>query len=396
MHQRDEILAFADALFDLDRSRPALARFAHIRPREIVSCASPDDVRTALARGGAFAVRSGGHDFAGRSSTTGMLIDLSPMDEIVIDETMVTVGAGVKLGPLYDALAAHGRTVAAGCGPTVGISGLTLGGGIGILGRRHGLTCDQLVSAQVVLAHGRIVECDAGREPDLFWALRGAGGARFGVVTRLVLKTVPAPRTTVFDVVLPRARAHDLIADWQRWAPHAPEELAASLLVTTSAAHVFGAYLGGRDEAARELSRFDAPAQIEELDLRAAKQWLADHGPGEELPYSRSAFFAAPLPVDPPLDCQLDFMPLGGAFNRVAADATAYPHRDALFCLHLEANDHETVDRGFAAVEPYSTGGVYPNFAEPQRDSWDPAYHLGNRERLLQIKAAYDTDGVFS
>ena len=82
VHQRDEILAFADALFDLDRSRPALARFAHIRPREIVSCTSPDDVRVALARGGEFAVRSGGHDFAGRSSTTGMLIDLSPMDEI--------------------------------------------------------------------------------------------------------------------------------------------------------------------------------------------------------------------------------------------------------------------------------------------------------------------------
>ena len=115
-----------------------------------------------------------------------------------------------------------------------------------------------------------------------------------------------------------------------------------------------------------------------------------------ERPFSRSAFFAQPLPIDPPLDCKLDFMPLGGAFNRVAPEATAYPHRDALFCLHLEATDEETVDRAFATVEPYSTGGVYPNFPEARRAVWDPAYHLGNRERLLQIRAAYDPDGRFS
>ena len=98
----------------------------------------------------------------------------------------------------------------------------------------------------------------------------------------------------------------------------------------------------------------------------------------------------------PPLDCKLDFMPLGGAFNRIASDATAYAHRDALFCLHLEAGDQATVDRVFAHVEPYSTGGIYPNFPEPGRDVWDPAYHLGNRERLLDIRAAYDPDGLFS
>ena len=104
----------------------------------------------------------------------------------------------------------------------------------------------------------------------------------------------------------------------------------------------------------------------------------------------RSAFFARP--IDPPLDCKLDFMPLGGAFNRIAPDATAYPHRDALFCLHLEAADQATVDGVFAL--PYD--GVYPNFPEPGRDVWDPAYHLGNRERLLDIRDIYDPDGLFS
>ena len=134
------------------------------------------------------------------------------MDEITLDGELATIGAGARLGNIYDALAAHGRTIVAGCGPTVGISGLLLGGGIGILGRRHGLTCDQLVSAQVVLADGRIVECDDNHHPDLFWALRGAGGARFGVVTRFTVKTLPAERTTVFDIVLPRDPA--LIERW--------------------------------------------------------------------------------------------------------------------------------------------------------------------------------------
>ena len=176
VHLRAEILAFADALYDLDRSRPAIKRFAHVRPSRIVACETPEQVATALRASEEVAIRSGGHCFAGHSSTTGTLIDVTPMDEVTLDGESATIGAGARLGNIYDALAAHGRTIVAGCGPTVGISGLLLGGGIGILGRRHGLTCDQLVSAQVVLADGRIVECDDDHHPDLFWALRGAGG----------------------------------------------------------------------------------------------------------------------------------------------------------------------------------------------------------------------------
>src|SRR5438105_2923317 len=98
------------------------------------------------------------------------------MDEVSVSGGTVTVGAGARLGDIYDALAAHGRTIAAGCGPTVGIAGLTLGGGLGILGRSHGLTADQVVAARAVFADGRIVDCDGDRNEDLFWALRGAGG----------------------------------------------------------------------------------------------------------------------------------------------------------------------------------------------------------------------------
>ena len=382
-------LALADALYDLDRSRPALARFAPIRPRRVVECGTPEQVATALRAGGELAIRSGGHCFAGRSSTSGTLIDVGPLDHVRLEGERATIGAGARLGAIYDALAEHGRTIVAGCGPTVGIAGLTLGGGIGVLGRLYGLTCDRLVSAQVVLADGRIVHTDD--HPDLLWALKGAGGGRFGVVTELTFETIPAPRTTVFDVVVPRTAA--VVADWQAWAPFAPDELAASLLVLDDHAHVFGAYAGPREEATRLLERLDGDGTLEELEFRAAKQWLADNGPddGRERPFSRSGFFTQP--IAPPLDCKLDFMPLGGAFNRVAPDATAYPHRDALFCLHVEAAEEGTVDR---IMDALPSVGVYPNFPEPGRPVWDPAYHRGNRERLLALRDAYDPDGLLS
>lgn len=397
VHRAEEILAVADALHELARARPAIARFAHLKPQRIVACATPEDVAEALQTSDSIAIRSGGHCFAGRSSTTGTLIDVGPLDRIELDGELVTVGAGAKLGAMYDALEPTGRTVVAGCGPTVGIAGLLLGGGIGILGRKHGLTCDQLVRAQVVLADGRIVEASEDEHPDLFWALKGAGGSRFGVATRFTLRTVPAPATTVFDIVLPFAR--ETIAEWQRWAPHAPDELAASLLVVDGDIHIFGAYLGERDDALDQLVRHaDGDARVEQLPFRAAKRWLAEHGPAatEELPYSRSAFFARPLPVDPPAAGKLDFMPLGGAFARIAPDATAYAHRDALFCVHVEAADQAGADRAIEALLPHSTGGVYPNFPEPERPVWDPAYHLGNRARLLAIRDTYDPDGLFS
>jgi FAD/FMN-containing dehydrogenase len=105
---------------------------------------------------------------------------------------VATVGAGARLGDLYDTLQEHGLTIPAGCGPSVGIAGLTLGGGLGILGRKYGLTSDHLLGAQVVLADGRVVECDDDHDEGLFWALRGAGGRQFGAVTTLVFRTVSA------------------------------------------------------------------------------------------------------------------------------------------------------------------------------------------------------------
>ena len=196
--------------------RPAIPRFDDVRPAAVVLCDGPEDVAATLAlarsAGLPVAVRSGGHCFAGRSTTEGVVIDVSPLDRSRSRATRATIGAGARLGDVYDALDAHGLTIAGGCGPTVGIAGLTLGGGLGILGRLHGLTSDRLRAAEVVLADGRLVSCDADAEADLFWALRGAGGGRFGVVTSLVFDDDPGPAARrAFELVWPPAAAASLI-----------------------------------------------------------------------------------------------------------------------------------------------------------------------------------------
>lgn len=226
-----------------DARRPAIARYRDVRPRAVVRCAAVHDVlRTvAFARetGTSVVPRGGGHCFAGRSSISdGIVLDLSRLDTITVgDDGRATIGAGAQLGQVYEALHRQGRTLPLGCGLTVGIAGLTLGGGLGLLGRRHGLTCDSLVSAQVVLSDGRLVDCDTNREPDLFWALRGAGGGQFGVATSFVFATVAEPRITRFEAHWPQVRAAAVVAAWQSWAPDAPDDVTANLTVSAEPGH---------------------------------------------------------------------------------------------------------------------------------------------------------------
>src|SRR5918996_5026849 len=186
---------------DYDLAYRALnARFDDVRPRAIVGCGNPQDcaeaIRFATRKGMAVATRGGGHCFGGRSSTEGLLVDVTPMHSVEISGDAVTVGGGSRLGGVYGSLLEQDLTIPAGSCPSVGIAGLALGGGLGIIGQRYGLTSDHLLGAQIVLADGRIVECDEHHEEDLFWALRGAGAGNFGVVTSLTFGTIPAPAAT--------------------------------------------------------------------------------------------------------------------------------------------------------------------------------------------------------
>ena len=408
--------------------QPADVRYAGIRPRLVVRCASAADVAAAIgyARAAELPVvpRGGGHCFAGRSSTEGVLLDLSTMDDVTVaDDGTAVIGAGARLAAVYAALHANGRTLPAGCGPTVGIAGLTLGGGIGLLGRTHGLTCDRLVGATVVLADGSVTDCAADREPELFWALRGAGGGQFGVVTALRFATVAEPSATRFEWCWSGPAIAEVIATWQDWAPVAPDDLTAGLTVvaepdTPPRAVLFGA-------------AFRAPAATAELVREfAAGCGVPPDGDGTvhgELPYSalkgtfaeppddtgvriRSEFFAKQLRsptidrlltalTEPPAGetRRLTFTPMGGAVNRVGPEATAFVHRDQRFQLeHVGEPASGWVDHSWRIAHADGTGRVYPNFPDPALTDSATAYYGTNLARLVSVKRSYDPDRVFA
>jgi FAD/FMN-containing dehydrogenase len=385
--------------------KPALPLYDDIRPAAIARCTSPSDVAEALsyARSANLPLtpRGGGHCFAGRSSTTGLMLDLSPLSTITVEPTgaLATVGAGARLASVYRELHEYGLTIPAGCGPTVGIAGLTLGGGLGLLGRRYGLTCDRLVAATVVLADGNIVTCDADQEPDLFWALRGAGGGQFGVVTSLTFAAVPAPAATRFKLTWPRTHAPEVIAAWQSWAPDAPDDLTASLTVNAHRAEIFGATLTTFDPG-------PLAALSPEIDLRADLSWpalkasLSEGEPDNRIIHSKSEFFRSPLPPDVITQllnagCELNFTPMGGAYNRIPVEATAFAHRTERFLLEHAGPDRNAVRRSWSIAHAYASGAVYPNFPDPDLTDWPTAYHGPNYARLRDLKAKYDPAGVF-
>lgn len=423
--------------------RPQMARFAHVQPMAVVYARHASDVATTLEfirqQGLPFAVRSGRHDFAGHSTSAGVVLDVSMIDHVRVAGGRAMVGAGARLGDAYRRLDESGRTLPGGCGATVGIAGLTLGGGLGVLGRRHGLLCDQLRAATLVLADGSTVTCDDDRDSDLFWALRGAGHGHFGVVTELAYDTIPSPPCVVFAVQWDGAQVVDVVNSWQRWAPGQAERLAASLLLNAPAepgepvrATLLGAAHDTDADAARELLRGfatdvgSAPtrSQLWEAPWLEAKEFLADIAPGDDAGpvYSKSEFHRAPLPPDAVDELiaalaerraagearELDFSPWGGAYNAASPTATAFPHRDARFLLKHAATLTATgpaqaelatpgpwCQRSWEIAHRHGTGGVYPNFPDDELADPGTAYFGANLGRLRGIKRAYDPASFF-
>jgi FAD/FMN-containing dehydrogenase len=436
-------------------SPPAFnARFRDVLPLAIVSCASPQDVAEAISlarrHGLELVTRAGGHSFAGHSSTRGVLVDVTPMRSVTVAGGVATVGAGARLGEVYEALEEHDLTIPGGTCPPVGVAGLTLGGGLGILGRKYGVTSDHLVGAEVVLADGRILHCDDHHEEELFWALRGAGAGTLGVVTSLVFRAVPAPPTTTnLHLAWPYAQAAAVIGAWQRWAPTAPDELAASLKITAGddpdrppAVDIYAAFHGPRADAAKLVEELVGRVGSEPTATRLTpmtwpqtRKFWAELGDTAEEPggsstpepseepclYARSEFFARPLPAEAVgglLEAwvegrtagesrELDFMPWGGAYNRRPPDATAFVHRDQLFQLkHAvvldpeappanQAAAHRAATRSWASIHRWGSGRVFQNFADPDLEHWAEAYYGPNCDRLVQVKTRYDPANLF-
>lgn len=397
--------------------RPVNPAYRDVHPKLVVRCRSVSDVVNAISyartTGARLTPRGGGHCFAGRSSTDGIVLDLSGLNTIVVtSDHVATIGAGARLRQVYEELHTHGRTLPAGCGPTVGITGLTLGGGIGLLGRKYGLTCDRLLGAQLVLADGTIIDCDQDRHADLFWALRGAGGGQFGVVTSLRFSTVPEPTTTRIEAHWSGADLGELVAAWQAWAPDAPDDLTVNLSLRCDAGVPVEATLFGAstlDEAAtRELLPEFITSTVElrpKLPYYQLKSSFADAG---ELPASRSEFFAHSL-TDSTLASllaqlteptatgrrELSFTTMGGAY-RIPEDATAFAHRNERFLLeHITETDTTWLDNSWTTAHADGSGRVYPNFPDAALADWRTAYHAGNYPRLAAIKNTYDPHRFF-
>ena len=242
----------------------ANARYSDARSLAVLRARSVSDVRQAVlwcARNGVrIAARSGGHSYAGYSTLDGgLVVDLSGRAGVAIaaDRRTVEVGAGAPLIDLYSALARRGLTVPAGSCPTVGVGGLALGGGVGLASRALGTTCDNLVSLTVVTADGRALVCDPRRNADLFWACRGGGGGNFGIATSLTFRTHRVGVASYFFASFPWSDAAEVVAAWQRWAPHAPDELFSICSLSTGSGSptvtVFGQYMGSTAALRRAL-----------------------------------------------------------------------------------------------------------------------------------------------
>lgn len=403
------------------------------RPALIARCANTADVVAAVnfarAHGLGVAVRGGGHSAAGLAVADGALVvDLTPMRRVDVDPAARVARAqgGATWADFDQATAAHGLASTGGAISTTGIGGLTLGGGIGWLMRRHGLACDHLIGAEVVTADGRVVRTSETENPELLWGLRGGGG-NFGVVTEFTFRLHPIGQILGGMIIHPIARAPEALRAYRAFTASAPDEVSAfaGLMTTPDGMRVMAVIMGyaGDDLAAGErvlapLRSFGPPlADMVQPMPYTALQTMLDEGFPAGLPVYWRSHFLKDIPDDlldtlcdrfagvtSPLSALL-IEHLGGAVARVPRDATAFDHRDARYNLAIIARWPDPAlaapsiawTRGvWDATAPHALG-VYVNYLgvgesdERVRAAYGPAKY----DRLAKLKARYDPDNAF-
>ncbi|MEW2031511.1 FAD-binding oxidoreductase [Streptomyces roseifaciens] len=435
-------------------------RFDGLRPAGIAYVANVQDVRECLAfarrHSTLISIRSGGHSYAGWSSGTDRLVvDVSRLKSVrTPDSRTAVIGAGAKLIDVQTVLAGQGATLPSGSCPTVGISGLALGGGHGVTSRAHGLTCDSLTGATLVTADGKVLDCDAERNAGLFWALRGAGNGNFGVVTELRFRTRAAADGVTGYVSWPWSRAADVIRAWQEWGPSRPDEIWSSCDLSAAAGgsprvSVSAYSLGTHGDLANALDllvskvggasngvRLRRRAHLDMVrayagcsDRSRAQCHLPGRTPGRdtagtlqrETYGARSDFYDRSLNVAgiQALTGQVErfgrgggsggvsvqLTALGGAVNRVQPLATAFVHRRSRFLAqylsHWAAGGSGSsqaswLDGTHAAMRRHASGAAYQNYADAGLKDWRKAYYGGAEGRLTKLKHQYDPNRLFA
>lgn len=416
-------------------------RFDAFRPLAVVYCASVADVQRTIGWSRRHAIRiaprAGGHSYGGYSSVPGgVVVDVSRLAQVLPRAAhQASVGAGARLIDVYAGLWQHGVTIPAGSCASVGIGGQVLGGGIGFLSRKLGTTSDNLLQLTLVTADGQARTCSAHENADLYWASCGGGGGNFGVATGFTFRTTPVSTVSTFTAEWPWAQAKAVIAAWQAWAPHAPDELFSVCNLSSGggapAVRAVGQLVGsaGRLHALLgPLVSTGAPGRVtvkERSYLEAVGYW-AGCGPVSEChlePFgklaratfaAKSDYVARPLPSAAlrtivaaieraPGSGSLLLDSYGGALNRVPGAATAFVHRDALCSLQYLAywsGAQSAANLGWlrsfsAAMRPYVSGESYVNYIDPDLAGRPQAYYGENLRRLVSIKRRYDPDDVF-
>jgi len=423
-----------------DRSRLLYnTRYDAYQPLAVVRCRTVSDVQKTIAwarrHGIRIAPRSGGHSYGGYSSSPGgVIVDVSPLARVSVRAGhRAVIGAGAKLIDVYAGLAAHGAAIPAGSCATVGIGGQALGGGIGFLSRKLGTMSDNLLSLTLVTADGEARTCSPTENQDLYWASRGGGGGNFGIATEYTFRTAPISSVATFVAEWPWPQAKTVIAAWQAWAPHAPDELFSVCNVSSAPSiHVSGQLIGTTTRLRALLGPLvnaGTPTLVKLTQrrfLEAAEYW-AGCGPVSECrleplggltratfaaksdyvrrPLSASATTAIVQAIQrAPVRGSLLLDSYGGALNRVPKGATAFVHRDSLCSLqYLSAWDAPAdgpasiawLRSFYAAMRPYVSGEAYVNYIDPDLAGHPRAYYGQNLPRLVSIKRRYDPGNVF-
>ena len=425
-------------------------RFDRTEPLAIVLPLSVEDVRNTVIwsrrTGIPLAIRSGGHSYAGYSTTTGVVVDLRHLNHIGINGATgeATIGAGARLIDVEVVLATRGRAIPTGSCPTVGIGGLASGGGVGFASRKFGTTSDNIVSIGIVTADGRYRICNARENTDLFWACRGGGGGNFGVITHFSFRTHPVSSVSYFVAGWPWQQAPEVVRAWQELAPQVPDELFSVCALRTGTTQPtiqsFGQFFGTEAELRvilNPLSRVAGGRMTigSSSYLDAQLRWSGCLGKTvtqchlvgttPEGTLRRAKFRAKSDYVNAPFSpaavtnvirwidraqaqlfgsAALILDSYGGAINRVPAEATAFVHRDALFSGQYLAYWNEPSGaapaaawiRGFhSSMRPYVSGLAYQNYIDPELANWKHAYYGSNYSRLQAVKAAVDPDALF-
>lgn len=404
-------------------------------PALIACCTCVEDVQAALAFarscGLPLSARGGGHNIAGASlRDAGVVIDLSRIKHVTVDPDSRTAraGAGLLLGEFDAATQVEGLATTMGVVSGTGVAGLTLGGGFGKLGRKHGLACDNLLAAEVVTADGRHLCASAEENAELFWGLRGGGG-RLGIVTALEFRLHPlGPRILRASLVFDQTKLRDALRAYRDLAEQAPDEVSADggLAFDPSGAPVFGlslCYAGPEEIGEAVLDRLLAPLRalgpqqetveaLAYLDIQSAGDGVFPPGgryfwKAQFLDTIGDGFIDTLLegfPEAPSRKSLFAFQQVGGAIARVPPDATAYANRAAAFdCFPVAIWDSAEEDAANAewarslwtALRPYGSGGVYANDLGDEGDARLHEAFGANYDRLFALKARLDPEGVF-